>query len=435
MFLKIEIAYLKNRIKELLERKIFFYAVLLHIIYIIVTLTTTLIFLKDKNDFLVYYKVAETFISDINNLYNVDYRWPFRYFPLSAILFIPFYLLGFELGFIVFNLFNLILTILICIILYKLIFLFRHEDHEKDDKRVITYISIFLMSLPNIFNYILGQINLYVTFLMLLSLLIYVKYDKNRWQFIASLILGISIIIKPITLFLIPFLIVFNYDFDKKIFTFKFKKTIIRIVGAFLPLFLNILLFVIYPRLLEGFITNNFSGVDTVDINHSFSLTKILENFLFFIGITKEQLQNYQLFIFLSVLGIFGGLGFFIYLFRRNPKENLIYGYAFGILIMLISYFDSWDHHLLILLPILIILLFNLPRQSKLAKKIIKTSIFFLSFLDLIFFIIWWLIEKFFPLNFVPTIFIIFIFYGICKLCLTKDLINQKVDLQSKSLM
>ena len=428
-----DIAYLRNRIKELLKRKIFIYAVLLHISYLIFALTLTLIFWKDRNDFLVYYKVAETFISDITNLYNVDYRWPFRYLPLSAILFIPFYLLGFELGFIAFNLFNLILTILICIILYKLIFLFRNEDHEKDDKRVITYISIFLMSLPNIFNYILGQINLYVTFLMLLSLLIYVKYDKIRWQFIASLILGISIIIKPITLFLIPFLVVFNYDFNRKIFTFKFKKTIIRLIGAFLPLFLNFLLFVIYPELLEGFITTNFSGEDTVDINHSFSLTKIVENFLFVIGITKVQLLNYQLPIFLSVLGIFGGLGFFIYLFRRNPKENLIYGYAFGILIMLISYFDSWDHHLLILLPILIILLFSLPRQSKLAKKAITRGIFFLSFFDLIFFLIWFLTEKFFPFNFVPTIFIIFIFYEICKLCLNKDQINQKVDLQSKS--
>ncbi|KKM68068.1 hypothetical protein LCGC14_1464580 [marine sediment metagenome] len=446
MNLKIKIINIKNRFRELLKYKIFRLAVLLHLFYFVLALILTLVFFRDRNDFLVYYKVSEVVLNDINNLYNppppIEYRWPFRYFPLSVIFFIPFYLVGFDLGFILFNLSNFILNILICIILYKIILLVRNEDQEKDDKRVITYISIFLMGSPHIFNYILGQINLYVTLFILLSLYIILKYEDIKWQLIAGLLLGISISIKPITLLLIPFLIVFNYDVERKKYTFMLTKTTVRIIGVILPISLNILVFLIYPELLKDFISINFTGEDAIDINHSFSLTKIIENFLFFIGITEEKLLNFHILIFLFVLIIFGGIGFFVYLVKRKTGDDLIHGYLFGILIMLIAYFDAWDHHLLILMPFLIIIVFNLPRRSKLKEKIITPSIFFFSFLDLIFMGIWFFtkhlwesgfLDIWFPINFIPTIFLILIFAGICKFCLNKDQINQKIDLQSKS--
>ncbi len=414
---------IKKRFQELWQYKIFKYALIVHLFYLALALILTLTFFRNRNDFRVYYTVGKVFINDINGLYDrTNYStWPFRYFPLSAVLFIPFYLLGFDLGFVFFNLVNLILNILICIILYKIIILIRGEDHEKDDKRVILYISLFLMSIPNLFNYILGQINLYVTLLILLSLLIYFKYDQIKWQFIASLILGISIIVKPITIFMIPFLIAINYDFKKENLNINFLNTLIRILGVLLPLSLNLFMFLIYPSLLKGFIAINFTGEDTVYINHSFSVTKIIENLLFLIGFSEEQLLNYQLFIFLSVLLITGGLSFFIYIFGKFNSENLIFGYSFGILIMLIAYFDSWDHHLLILTPILIIIIFNLPRHSEITKNFIKPSFFFLIFFDLAFMGIWFLIQDWFPINFIPTLFLILIFYGISKQCLKGD--------------
>jgi len=422
--MNLKIINIKNRFRELLKYKIFRYAVFLHLFYFVLALILTLVFLRDRNDFLVYYQVSEVFLNDINNLYNPPspgYRWPFRYFPLSVIFFIPFYLVGFDLGFILFNLSNLILNIFICIILYKIIILVRNEDEEKDDKRVIKYISIFLMGVPHIFNYILGQINLYITLFILLSLYIILKYEDIKWQFIAGLLLGISISIKPITLLLIPFLIVFNYDVERKKYTFMLTKTTVRIIGVILPISLNILVFLIYPDLLKGFISLNFTGEDAIDINHSFSLTKIIENFLFFIGITEEKLLNFHLLIFLFVFIIFGGIGFFVYLIKRKTGDDLIHGYLFGILIMLIAYFDAWDHHLLILIPFLIIIVFNLPRRSKLKEKIIFPSIFFFSFLDLLFMGIWFLTQLLFPINFIPTVFLILIFVGICKVCLKKD--------------
>lgn len=419
MHLKQFLIKVKKRFYELWQFKIFKYAIAIHIFYFILALILTLTFFRNRNDFRVYYTVGEVFIKDINNLYDrANYStWPFRYFPLSAVLFVPFYLLGFDLGFIVFNLVNILLNILICIILYKIIILIRGEDHEKNDKRVILYISLFLLSLPNVFNYILGQINLYVTLLILISLLIFLKYDQIKWQFIASLILGISIIVKPITIIMIPFLIAINYDFKKEILNVKLFNTLMRILGVLLPLSLNLIIFLIHPSLLKGFIAINFTGEDTVYINHSFSATKIIENLLFSFGFSEQQLLEYQLFIFFSVLFVIGGLGFFIYIFGKLTSQNIIFGYSFGILIMLIAYFDSWDHHLLILTPILIIIIFNLPRNSEITKNFIKPSFFFLIFLDLAFMGIWFLIKEWFPINFVPTLFLILIFYGISKHC------------------
>ncbi len=410
-----------NRFKALWKYKIFRYAIILQGIYFILSLILTLTVFRNQNDFLVYYKVGDVFINDIKNLYTADYNWPFRYFPISALFFVPYYLLGFNIGFIVFNIINLILNIFIYMILYKIIIITRGVNHESDDGRVIFYLCLYLVSLPQVFNYILGQINLYITLLLLISLYFFLKHSTLRWNFIASLILGISVIIKPITLFLTPFIIIINFNLDNKKFEIQFLKSIIRLIGFLIPVSLNIFIFLMYPELLNGFLNVNLTGKDTILINHSFSITKLVQNFLISIGFSQTQLLNLQLPIFITILFIFGGIGFIFYLIRRFDNYSLIYGYTFGILIMLLGYFDSWDHHLLILTPLLIIIIFNLPRNSSLTKKIVKLTFFFLSFFDLAFMGIWFLFQEFFPFNFASTIFLLLLFYAMSKYCLIKD--------------
>ena len=243
MELKQSIFRLKERFGVLWQQKIFRYAVIIHVFYLLLSLFLTLTIFRERNDFLVYYTVGEVFMNDINELYNrTKYLWPFRYFPISAILFVPFYLLGFNLGSIIFNIINLILNSLICLIIYKIINLIKSEDHEKEDKRVILYMSIFLISLPNLFNYILGQINLYITLLVLISLYLFLKYDDLKWDLIASIILGISINIKPITIFMIPFLIIINFNYKTRKLEISFLRSLIRLGGALIPLSLNLLI-------------------------------------------------------------------------------------------------------------------------------------------------------------------------------------------------
>ncbi|MFX0001710.1 MAG: glycosyltransferase family 87 protein [Candidatus Hodarchaeota archaeon] len=413
---------ISNRFKVLWQYKIFRYATILHGVYFMLSLILTLTIFRNQNDFLVYYKVGEVFINNITDLYTADYNWPFRYFPISALLFIPYYLLGFDLGFIMFNIVNLILNVLICKFLYKIIMVVKGVDHEPEEKRVIFYICLYLMSLSQVFNYILGQINLYITLFLLISLYLFLKYESLKWNLVTSIILGISVIIKPITLFLIPFLIIINFDLEIKKFEIQFLKSIIRLVGFIIPLSLNIFIFLIHSELLEGFLSVNFTGEDTVLINHSFSITKLIQNFFIFIGFSQSQLLSFQLPLFIIILIIIGGIGFVFYLVRRLDNYSLIYGYTLGILIMLLGYFDSWDHHLLILTPLLIIIIFNLPRESKLTKEFIKPSFFFLSFFDLAFMGIWFLLQNYFPFNFVPTIFLLLSFYTMSKYCLTKEM-------------
>ncbi len=402
-------------INLLWEIKIFRYAIILHLFYFFLSIFFFFFIYKEKNDFIIFYNVGNIFLNDIENLYNQTYYlWDFRYFPLSALFFIPFSLMSFESAFIVFNVFNLILNLLICILLYKIILLVRNEDHEKSDKRVILYLCIYLMGLPQILNYIYGQINLYVTFFIVLSLYIFLKYKDLKWQFIASLILGISIIIKPTAFLLIPFLITIKFNLEKKKFKVEFLKSSVNIIGVLVPVLLNFIPFLLYPNLWEGFLNTNFTGSNPVALNFSFSITKLITNFCYFYNIPFNQII-----IFLGVIAIIGGLGFIIFLIRRFEKNSIIYGYGFGILIMLLVYFDSWDHHLLNLIPILIVIIFNLPRRSKIIEPI-KLSLFFFSFFDLAFVGIWYLIYPLFPYNFECTFFLILVFYGISKYCLIK---------------
>jgi len=403
--------------------------VLLHIIYFIVSVFMTLLVLRTQSDFYVYYRVGEIFVNNPNNLYNPAYYvniWPFRYFPLSALMFVPYYFMGFNLGFIVFNLINLLLNILISILLYKIIILVRGTDHESHDKRVILYICLFLIGLPQIFNYVLGQINLYVTLFILLSLFIFIKYSDIKWQLIASIILGISIIIKPTTIFMIPFIILLGYDYEKKKFKLEFTKSFVRLLGVILPLLLNLILFFIYPNLLNGFLTANFTGSDTELPNHSFSITKIISNMFLYLGVPSDELSVLP--IFLVVLLVIGGLSFIFYIFRKSNVNSMIVGYLFGILIMFLAYFDTWDHHILQIAPLLIISLFNLPRNSEITRKYVKPGFFFLNFFGLVFTGIFLFIAEiapnlrpFYPFNFASTLFLILIFIGVSKHCLKKQ--------------
>lgn len=405
-----------QRIKELWEHKIFRYAIILNVFYFILSIILFFAYYQEKNDFIIFYKVGNIFINDIENLYNqTEYLWDFRYLPLSALFFIPFSILNFQVAFVIFNFCNLILNFLICIILYKIIMLIRNENHEKDDKRIILYISIYLMGLPHVLNYIYGQINLYITFFILLSLYIFLKYDEFKWQLIGSIFLGISIIIKPTAFFLIPFLIILNFDLERKKLSFNFFKSAIRIIGVIIPVLLNFIVFLLYPTIWEGFLDTNFTGSNPIALNFSFSITKLITNFCYFYNIPFNQI-----FVLLGVIGILGGLGFIIFIIKRFEKDSIIYGYAFGIIIMLLVYFDSWDHHLLNLTPILILIIFNLPRESKITGSI-KLSLFFFSFFDLAFVGIWYLIYPLFPYNFTPTFFLILTFYGISKYCMLKQ--------------
>jgi len=412
-----------KRIKELwINFVLFRFALIIHLSYFIISYICVLTIFREQNDFLIYFNAGGIFYNDINNLYDQDqYLWDYRYLPLSAVFFVPFYLLGFELGFTIFHVLNLIVNIFTCIFLYKICNFIKGKDHEKDDKRIIIFISFYLMAIPHMFNYILGQINSFITLFMLISLYIFLKYSDLRWQFIGSLILGFSIIVKPTAILMIPFLMFFrsNSGGSKK-YQLNFFISLVRFIGIILPIATNLFFFIIYPELWEGFVRTNFTGSNPITLNFSFSITKLWLNFCYIYNIPFNQIiVLICITVILTVLGLF----FYIYgsfdrSFNKNNQNNsILYGFIFGMLIILLAYYDSWDHHLLNLIPLLIITIFEMPRDSEITKKYIKQSLFFFCFFDLAFFGVWFLTMYYFyfPYNFASTIFLILIFYAICK--------------------
>ncbi len=415
---------LKERLKELWNFKIFRAAVFLHSFYFILAVILTLIFFRNQNDFIVFMKAGEIFMSDPRILYNQDnYLWDFRYLPLVAIFFIPFYLAGFDLGFVLFNTLSLVLNIYTSVLIYKIALFVRHSDHEKNDDRVILYTCFYLMGVPHVFNYILGQFNVPFIFVILLSLYILLKKNQLKWQLVAGILIGLSIIFKPISLALVPFLLIIQLNVKQKKIIFDFPRSFMRILGVLIPSSLNVLLFYLYPEMFEGFMITNFTGASPIRINFSFSITKLIINFCYVYNIPFNQLQ-----ILFVVGAIVAGVAFFAYLLGEPNQYKIIYGYVLGILIQLLVFYDSWDHHLLNLTPLLIILMFNLPRHSKMTTPYFKRGFFFLNFFDLLFMSFWFLTAPYFPYNFYSTVFLIIIFIGTCKCCVFLDKILGKSE-------
>jgi len=395
-------------------------AILVQIGYIFVSIILFLTIFYSQNDFIVFYNAGKRFLFDIDNLYlkenNVFF---FRYFPLSAIFYIPFSLLDFNIGFFSFMIFNLMMNIGVCYFMYKIIELIKNKE-KIPEENVARYFALFLGASPQINNYILGQNNLIVIFLILWAVYLFIKRSTLAWDFFASILIGISIAIKPITLMAVPFLVVLNYSVKERKFNLNIKKSVIRLIGISLFLFPNIIFFVVNQKLWEGFLSNNFAGTNIIELRHSFSITKLIINMLVFFNLPVNQTL-----ILLVLLSFFGSIALMIVLLSNHKKKTLIYGLTLGIIIMLLVYFDSWDHHLLIIIPLLIILIFDLPENSEIRNKFIKPGLIYYVFLDLFFMGIWYVIKPWFPYNFLATIFLCLNFYGISKYLLKNTISNE----------
>ncbi len=410
---------LKN-FKEYWEVKIFKLAFFIHLFYFTLSLILFFTVLHDQNDFLTYFNVGKQVITDLPDLYNEEnYDFPFRYFPISAYLFVPFYLFGYELGFIIFQLLNLFTTYFICIFMVKCIMV-KDNDIDLNKKRVILYVSIFLLLIPHSINYILGQINLFVAIFLIISIYIFLAKDTALMEIVGGICLGISIIIKPITIFIVPFVILMRIDLKNKKINIKLFRSVLRLIGIILPLSFNILFFVFVPGLWNGFLEVNFLGSTPEIVNHSFSITRLVLNAINIYGIHISSFL-----IFFIIFFIIGILGLFIYFIRVNPQFNTSHAFSLGLLLMLLVYFDSWDHHLVILGPILSITFFYSSNSPLIFKKYVKPGFFGLAFFSMLFTGLWLLVQDLFPFNFIPTIFLLLCFYGLIKFALKKNGRNQ----------
>ncbi len=156
------------------------------------------------SDFEVYYKAASRILQS-QNLYKIaeDGHYIFKYSPTSAIYFIPFVLFPFGVAKVFYW---LLLTAIIVKAFFMSIKLIKPEliIYQKSKFINILVISAMLIIAIHFLRELhLGQVNYLLLFLYIVAINFYIKQKGIAF----SIILAITIFIKPFTLIFVPYLI------------------------------------------------------------------------------------------------------------------------------------------------------------------------------------------------------------------------------------
>jgi len=340
------------------------------------------------NDFQAYYYSSQLIFKDIASLYyDPGFLMPYRYFPLSPLLYFFYGLFPYDISYMI----GLFLIYFQSVIAYLLVLKIAKDYFNHNDKEFIWlfYCIGFIILVPYIFILYL-QIQTSIT-VMLTVLLGYYYFKKKENEFRNNLIGGIfitiAIMLKPTVLIVLPFLI--DIRINRSQIQIK-TSSFLRILPGLVMIFLNVILFIIYPSLLFGFIQNNFHYIYIFNV-----LSDSLTTFL------ARIFNIHPTVIFLIVCGILFSVLYHHFLTKRN---DLIYYLALSILLSLISYIDIWNHSILFLLPlILFVIMKTKSHEDKSKLKIIYYITIGLSWLNVFHF--------YFSVTFLPWYFSIFTIY------------------------
>lgn len=321
---------------------------------------------KSTLDFPSFYWASDALFNNNISPYNIDYIqkntglavFPFIYPPPSIIFFFPMSLFTYDQAFLINLLLNHLAMILLIGLLVK-IFEFAYFSYQSILITILVYTSFPFMQ-----NVYLGQINTYIIIFVLLFLIMRHKYEN-----IACILLGISIIVKMYPAVILP-LLLFNKDYRILIKT-SWVIVFTTIIAAFaIPSFvwqdwwLNIIPSGGYGKYPKGLLQT--ASVYNQSLNGLFA------------RIFTNQEDSYQL-IYNPSLGtaltyVCCGFLFFITLFvtakyiNKNAKDALEkIVFVTMPLIFLIAPF-SWSVHIVTIYPTMIYLIkIAYEHQSKLA--------------------------------------------------------------------
>ncbi len=418
-----------------MDKRFLYVGIGTHCVYLIISLMLFYFAgFSETCDFLTYFNAGKIIIEDINDLYNQsNYLFPYRYFPISAYFFTPFSMMGLEIGYFVFQIFSLFLNFACCYLIYinaAKIQLNRLNSKENDlNSRSIKYIAIYLLCFPHFMNYALGQINNLITVFLLLAVYFFLK-NSSISDFLGGILIGISISIKPLAIFIIPFIIIINWNRKNKKLKIVFKRSSFRLFGVIIPILVSVLFFILYPTLWQGFVDINFSGEYTEEgINNSISITRVILNLLYIL-----EIQSSKFIIFIIIVLIVAIPGFLIYIFKKNSNVGINEGLIMGMIIMSLVYFDSWDHHIVSLAPFLSIFLitneFNKKSSRNQIIKNFKIGYFLLVSIVVPLSGVFFLTYQIFPFNLWASIFLSIIYISILKYSLLEtEEIQPKINI------
>ena len=273
-------------------------------------------------DFSVYYEYSRLFTSG-KNPYELSDMIPLNYPPSSLLFFIPFSLIPQKISEALFTIFSISFFLFA---IRKLLLVFKIKLSLQ-----LLLLAALLQNFPAKFTLVLGQVNLIILSLGLLSWI----FDQKGKNLISGVFVSLSILIKPLT-----FPLLFYFLFRKKFKTFFISLGIITVI--------NIIMVIIFPYLsrfflerLPYFLSQTGTAANLYD--------QSLRAFLYRAGITDYKAA-------LGITLVLFSLVF--YKFRKirkiGPIGHNLTNLKFFSLILAVSSIGgsfTWQHHLVLLFP------------------------------------------------------------------------------------
>ncbi len=321
-------------------------------IYLIICLIITSMHLSGNyilgdhhlNDFSVYYYAAQELFKNPARIYDELYLeatynvYAFRYFPaMLAYIFYPLTALPLVPAYALFTVLSYILNLANVYLVMAILRKFAKNFNQK----VIEIFAAAMLVLPFWVDfYVAGQISCLLVFVLLLSMHFYLK---GR-EVLGSLLLGISLVLKPITFFQIIFILV------SALLAKDIKSVIKRGIFILIPLIPDALLFLGIDGLLEGFLQINFATTSPAIFSVSFAN--------FFVSVLNLHFR----WVFFTCLGVSVFIGILILRKIKNPQDRILFAFIFGTFGYFLTQIDIWTNQFPLVFPFLILAAGFLPK-------------------------------------------------------------------------
>jgi hypothetical protein len=291
-------------------------------------------------DFAVYYKaVQDLFGYGWGRVYDPISVVPFKYHPFSLFLFVPFSVLGFTAGKILWGIFNGLLVFHVLWMLYS--------NYKTKISTVL--IALFILGHPLVEQFKMAN----VTFVMMWLLTAFV-FSKNG--FIKALCLSILVIIKPFWLF-IPFLYILSKEYRVVLYFI-----LLMMVFTFIPLLFGSSMYgQWFLTLTHPEHAHNYSKVDN----------QCIYSFLYR---HYDLLSPYLSYLWVLASGAFFAVwyylrfGLYLPFIKRRLTPKDIFS---SVLVILWVGPLSWFHNYLLLLPLVAIYLQKQQKHKKLLWTVL----------------------------------------------------------------
>lgn len=299
------------------------------------------------NDYAEFYFGSRLLFSpDFPRLYETSGNWfwfsatfhapPFRTLPSALLFYVPLGLIptlaSSYTTYVVASVALNVLTAFMCVEIARIL---KGATIERWTRDAMLFVY-FLMPM-HFSNYYQGQVGSVIGFLLVTSMLMYLK---NR-EGLASLSIGIALAIKPTSYFIIILLLVFAGSL---------RKFLTRGVLMCLPACINIIVFMMAPSMLGGFIDVAFmrdynQGVPLPSVTITSAILMILR----ILGITSMQTLIFAIVAVPSTIVAYA-------IARRRPDCNKIAtAFVLGTMLYFLCQFDVWPSQTVFLFPFLAI--------------------------------------------------------------------------------